>query len=146
MRLGFDLADDVVLIALAAYEGNESYPTVEFAVYPENFPAGDPGGFVTDEGSFDKLRVRKFFPGSGCGIIAEDGRIQYTDPGLRGFVGRPITVSHTTGGDVVLVAWREGIRDFRRDELKVYLGKLLGLRLAFTGSAHLAPQDFRIAL
>lgn len=146
MHLCCRLADDVVMIAIAVYSRGERYPTAEYAVYRTNFPAGEPDNFATDEGSFGELWVRKFFPGSGCGVIVEDGRIRYTEPGLRGFVGRPITVSHTSGGDAVLVAWQEHLRDFCKGELKTYLGTLQGLRLTFGGAEAYTPADFEIAL
>ena len=88
MRLALNMPDDVAMIADCTYKGDEDDPVVEFAIYRDSIAAGESDGRLRDEGVFEDIRVRKFFPGSGCGVITENGVIVYAEAGLQGFVGK----------------------------------------------------------
>lgn len=105
------------MIASARYMGDETYPTVELALYDRDFDAGDSDGRLTGETEFLLYKVRQFFPSSGCGMIMisdsdysdTGGTIQSAEPGLQNFVGRRATwfSAGEDRSDIILVVWRD---------------------------------------
>lgn len=133
MQLRFVMPSEVAMIASVEHLAGETAPTARLAVYKNNFDAGESDGRLTGESDFADLRVRAFFPGSGCGVAIDGDKISYAEPGLQGFVGKRVSVlSAPAQMDTFLLVWKEEPVELEKqviDAIKFVIG---GLSNAFT--------------
>lgn len=109
LRLNLALPRTVAMVASVHHI--QSDPTIELAVYRKDFDAGTPDDSLVSEGDFGELKVRNFFPGSGCGFIIKNEMLGFTEFGLKNFAGRCANVYATEKGnsdDGLLIVWESG--------------------------------------
>ena len=80
----------IVGIGTAVFMGGEDYPTAETFLYHHTAVLAQ--GDTREQGftKFHTAQLKTFFPGSGCGIIIEDGKIAWTESGLEELIGHEI--------------------------------------------------------
>ena len=132
-RFRLILPHGVVMIA-TAYRV-ETDPTIEFAIYRAGFDAGVPDTSLVSEGEFGELKIRNFFPGSGCGFILKDDKIVAMEHGLQNFIGKSATfldIPDTPLKEILLVVWENNpafvSREFIRDLTTVVATFRMALR------------------
>lgn len=136
MQLQPGLPKGVALLATANFRGGEKDPTVDVAVYRNDFPAGESDSRLNGQNTFRNLCVRQFFPTSGCAVMIENGVIVFAEPGLQGFIGKQARIIHRpsdTEIDVLLIVWEAAPIDLDNEELLLprLTSMLYGLTLAF---------------
>ena len=85
------------------------------------------------------LRLCIFFPGSGCGVMIEEGVIAFAEDGPRGWMdsgplgltGKQVTVHTLDSNLFVLIVWHEEPKTIPHDELCDTLKRMHGLDMAF---------------
>lgn len=104
-------------------------PIVEVAIYRKNFDAGQFDTSLVSEGDFGELKVRNFFPGSGCGFKGEDHKIAYIERGLQNFRGKYADIV-TSNDTEFLVVWENG--QFALSSLSGFLEELTAVMSGFS--------------
>lgn len=111
-RIELTLPKGVIGIGTAVYLSHEDYPTAETFLYVPQFQM-EPGD-SRETGYLDSItnRLKTFFPSSGCGIIIEDGKVVYTDSGLKELIGKEIELFETQGQTYTFIIYEGSAKDF----------------------------------
>lgn len=110
-KIGIMLTKGVLGVGTATVMGGEDYPTVLTFLCRHGVSIAQGDSRETGYSDFVTTQLKIFFPGSGCGVIIENGKIVYTESGLAEIVGKPIEISPTKTGDLVMIVYDESPED-----------------------------------
>lgn len=127
--VGDRLADeDEITLTLALYRSDEQ----------RNFDSRMTGEMIFHASSGMQMHVCILYPGSGCGVLVEDGVIAYAEDGPNGFAeenGRGMTGKNASvyvqQEETLLVIWQQEPKTIARDHLNQVIRRMRGLNRAF---------------
>ena len=97
------LEDGVLGVALALYYAREDSPTVEWAILRMDSAPGKSDGRIRDDYFTDEVRVRRFFPTSGCRLYIENDILVCAEPGLQGFINHRVALINDEGDILIII-------------------------------------------